>query len=81
VYVPNPDLLRPGNKTLTGIFLGAELVLNHQRVRAMIQRHLENATRGELKIVIDQTFPLAEAAAAHAFIESRQAFGRVVLIP
>jgi NADPH2:quinone reductase len=80
-YVPNPDLLRPGNKSLTGIFLGAELVLSHRRVHAMIQRHLEDATRGDLKIVIDRTFPLAEAAAAHAFIESRQAFGRVVLIP
>ena len=30
---------------------------------------------------IDRTFPLAEAAAAHDYIESRQAFGRVVLIP
>ena len=55
--------------------------MNHQRVRAMIQRHLEDVTRGALKIVVDRTFPLAEAAAAHAFIESRQAFGRVVLIP
>jgi len=80
-YVPNADLLRPGNKSLTGIFLGAELVLNHRRVHPMIQRHLEDATRGDLKIVIDRTFPLADAAAAHAFIESRQAFGRVVLIP
>jgi NADPH2:quinone reductase len=56
------------------------LVLNQQRVHAMIERHLEDATRGGLKIVIDRTFPLAEAA-AHAFIESRQAFGRVVLNP
>jgi NADPH2:quinone reductase len=80
-YVPNPDALRPGNKSLTGIFLGAELVLNHRRVHAMILRHLEDAARGELKIVVDRTFPLADAAAAHAFIESRQAFGRVVLIP
>ena len=80
-YVPNPDQLRPGNKTITGIFLGAELVLNHQRVHAMIQHHLEDAARGALQIVIDRTFPLAEAAAAHRFIESRQAFGRVVLIP
>jgi NADPH:quinone reductase-like Zn-dependent oxidoreductase len=30
--------------------------------------------------VIDRTFPLA-AAAAHAYIESRQAFGRVVMTP
>ena len=31
--------------------------------------------------MIDRKFPLAEAAAAHAYIESRAAFGRVVLIP
>jgi NADPH2:quinone reductase len=80
-FVPNPDALRPGNKSLTGIFLGAELVLNHGRVHPMIQRHLDDVARGALKIVVDRTFPLAQAAAAHAFIENRQAFGRVVLIP
>ncbi len=31
--------------------------------------------------MIDRTFPLAEAAEAHRYIESRQAFGRVLLIP
>jgi len=36
---------------------------------------------GELKVAIDRTYPLAEAAAAHAYIESRAAFGRVLLIP
>src|SRR5262249_21063451 len=41
-FVPSPDALRPGNKSLTGIFLGAELVLNHARVHPMIQRHLED---------------------------------------
>lgn len=80
-YVPSPDQLRPGNKSLTGIFFGAELVMNHRRVHPMVQRHLDDAKSGTLKIVIDRTFPLADAAAAHAFIESRQAFGRVVLIP
>ena len=36
---------------------------------------------GELQVVVDRTFPLAEAAAAHAYIEDRKAFGRVVLVP
>jgi NADPH2:quinone reductase len=35
----------------------------------------------ELRVVIDQVFPLAEAAAAHAYIESRRSFGRVLLVP
>jgi NADPH:quinone reductase-like Zn-dependent oxidoreductase len=30
---------------------------------------------------VDQTFPLYEAAAAHAYLEDRKAFGRVVLVP
>ena len=36
---------------------------------------------GELRVEIDRTFPLAEAAGAHEYIESRQAFGRVVMTP
>lgn len=80
-YRANPDALRPGNKTITGIFLGAELMLSHERVHGMIARHLDDLARGELRVAIDREYPLSEAAAAHAFVESRQAFGRVLLIP
>ena len=31
--------------------------------------------------MIDRTFPLADAAEAHRYIESRRAFGRVLLVP
>jgi NADPH2:quinone reductase len=78
---PNLSLLHPGNKSLTGLFLGAELALNPGRVRPMVARHLEDAAAGALEIVIDRRFPLAQASDAHAYIESRQAFGRVLLIP
>ena len=78
---PDPSLLRPGNQSLTGIFFGAELAIHHDRVHPMVQRHLDDVASGALEIVIDSRFPLAEAAAAHTHIESRQAFGRVVLIP
>jgi len=80
-YRPNVDALRPGNKTITGIFLGAELMLNHARVHAMIARHLADLARGTLRMAVDREYPLAEAAAAHAYVESRQAFGRVLLVP
>ena len=72
------NLLR-GNQSLTGVFLGAEM--NGARVYDMIARHITDVADGNLKVVIDRTFPLREAAAAHAFIESRQAFGRTLLIP
>jgi len=72
--------LRPNNQSLIGYFLGAELFLT-PRPHAMIARHLEEIAAGTLKVVIDRRFPLSEAAQAHAYIESRQAFGRVLLIP
>jgi NADPH2:quinone reductase len=72
--------MRPNNQTLSGYFLGAELLLS-PRPHAMIAAHLDDIARGALKVVIDRTFPLSDAAGAHAYIESRQAFGRVLLIP
>ncbi len=71
--------LMAGNRSLTGVFLGAEI--GTDRAHNMIQRLVEEAARGEFKVVIDRTYPLAEASAAHAYIESRQAVGRVLLIP
>ena len=72
-------MLMGGNQTLTGVFFGAEIIT--ERVQAMVARHLDDVAAGRLRVVIDRTFPLAEAADAHAYLESRQAFGRVVLIP
>ena len=36
---------------------------------------------GELEVRIDRVFPLADAAAAHAYIEGRQTQGTVLLQP
>ena len=80
-YRPNLDALRPMNKSLTGIFFGAELVLRHDRVHPMVARHIADVGSGALRIAIDRRYPLAEAAEAHRYLESRQAFGRVLLVP
>jgi NADPH2:quinone reductase len=71
--------LMMGNQTLTGVFFGAEVTTD--RVRAMVARRLDDIAAGELRVVVDCTFPLSDAAGAHAHIESRQALGRVVLVP
>jgi len=68
-----------GNRSLSGVFLGAEITTD--RVHNNIQRLINEAARGELQVVIDKTFPLSDAAGAHAYIESRAAVGRVLLIP
>lgn len=73
--------LRQSNQSLTGVFLGAELVLGGRRVHDLIGGHLAAIATGDLTVVVDRTYPLSEAAFAHAYIESRQSFGRVVLIP
>ncbi|MFQ5698152.1 MAG: zinc-binding alcohol dehydrogenase family protein [Myxococcota bacterium] len=73
--------LMPGNKTLTGVFFGAELMLARERVHPMVQAHLEAIARGELQAILDRSFALSDAAAAHAYVESRRALGRVLLIP
>ena len=36
---------------------------------------------GELKVRIDQSFPLAEAAEAHRYLEARKTKGKILLIP
>ena len=69
------------NASLTGVFLGAEMASRPARVRALIERLLLRVADGELRVVIDRVFPLADAAAAHTYIESRRAFGRVLLRP
>jgi NADPH2:quinone reductase len=76
-----PDIspLPMGNRSLTGVFLGAEITT--ERARTMIERLIEEVAAERLQVVVDRTYPLSEAAAAHAYIESRHAFGRVVLIP
>jgi len=68
-----------GNRSLIGFFLGAEI--NTDRVHGRIQGLIEAAARGAIEAVIDRTFPLAKAAEAHDYIESRKAVGRVLLIP
>jgi NADPH2:quinone reductase len=69
------------NTTLRGVFLGGAIIAEYPRVHAMIAELLDRVASGELRVEIDRTFPLAEAAGAHAYIESRQAFGRVVMTP
>jgi NADPH2:quinone reductase len=79
--VPDVWPLARKNATLTGVFLGAEMMMMPERVGPLVARLLEQVASGELRVAIDRTFPLADVAAAHRYIESRQAFGRVLLIP
>lgn len=67
------------NNTLHGVLLATALRFEYARAHAMIGECLARVASGELKVQIAKVFPLAEAAAAHAYIEARHAFGRVVM--
>ncbi|MDQ1383858.1 MAG: NADPH:quinone reductase [Actinomycetota bacterium] len=73
------SLLSAGNQSITSVFLGAEIL--NPRTYAMIAGLVDDVAAGRLEVIVDRLFPLSEAADAHAYIESRQAVGRVVLIP
>ena len=68
-----------GNKTLKGVDIAAEMTT--QRVHDVGELYLDKAARGEVEVLIDRTFPLSEAAAAHTYVESRAPVGRVLLTP
>jgi NADPH2:quinone reductase len=69
------------NNALRGVFLGGAIPFEYARIHAMIGDLLEQVGRGELKVEVDRSFELADAAAAHEYAESRKAFGRVTLTP
>ena len=69
------------NNALRGVYLGGALVSEYPRIHAMIGDMLQRVANGDLRVEIDQSFPLEQAAEAHAYVESRKAFGRVVMTP
>lgn len=69
------------NNTLRGVYLGGAAITEYPRVHGMIADLIGEVASGALHVEIDRSFPLAEAAAAHAYLEGRNAFGRVVMAP
>ena len=69
------------NNALRGVYLGGSIPFEYARIHSMIGDMLERVASGELRVEIDRSFPLEQAAAAHEYVESRKAFGRVVLTP
>lgn len=45
-----------------------------------IQAALAMALDGRITILVDRTFPMQEAAAAHAYIDERRHVGKIVLV-
>lgn len=65
--------------SFNGLLFGQEMHL--PRVHRMLARHFDAVAAGPLKMPIDRTFALSEAAAAHAHVEDGHPFGRVLILP
>jgi NADPH2:quinone reductase len=69
------------NNALRGVYFGGALAAEFPRVHALIGDLIGWVAGGDLHVEIDRSFPLAEAAAAHEYVEGRNAIGRVVMTP
>lgn len=56
-------------------------IAEHETCQAMAQQLFGKVLAGDVKIKIDQTFPLDEVAAAHQALEARKTTGSTILIP
>jgi NADPH2:quinone reductase len=68
-----------GDRTLSGFMLSRSF--HTPRVRAYIADIFSRLGAGDLEVVIDRIFPLADAAEAHRYAEQRGRVGRVVMVP
>jgi NADPH:quinone reductase-like Zn-dependent oxidoreductase len=66
-------------KSLTVFGLATEI--GNPRLRDAIAGYLDKVLAGEFVMPIDREFALADAAAAHRYIETQRPFGRVLLRP
>ncbi len=86
VAARDPSLFSPmplwgKNARLIGMSLMTSLRHDHARAYAAIASCIERVARGELRAIVAKKFGLADAAAAHTYVESRSVFGRVVMLP
>jgi len=89
--VPKPEV-RPGMVLIRVHAIGVNFA-DTRFMRPTVTRNFPDKTResaercfalmrdGRLKLHIGKTFALADAAAAHRHLESRQSTGKLVLIP
>lgn len=77
-----PATIDPGQlmrgRMLTGLVLGQTMPITE--VQSELRCIADLFAQGKLQTVIDRTFPLSEATEAHRYLESRQNFGKVVLL-
>jgi len=75
-----PLPLMNDNRGVFGVNVG-HLWDHAAELHAMIEEILALVERGVLDPIVDRTFPLREAPAAHAYLQAHKNFGKVLLTP
>ena len=75
-----PLRLMDSNKAVFGVNVG-HLWDETDRIAGWMEAILELFVGGSVDPVVDRSFPFAEAAAAHHYIQDRKNFGKVLLTP
>ena len=81
-FRPDAEALKTlifGNRTIAGFSLLPHLA--PERLASELGELFKLAIPGELRLLPGASFPLAQASAAHAALESRRTAGKLVLLP
>lgn len=76
----HPVALMNANRGVFGVNLG-HLWDRTAELKGMLEEIVALTAQGTLDPTVDRSFPFTEAAAAHAYVQSRQSFGKVLLAP
>jgi NADPH:quinone reductase-like Zn-dependent oxidoreductase len=76
----HPLKLLPDNKGVFGVNMG-HLWGEAELLSGELREILKGFAAGEFKAIVDSEIPFAEARRAHERLQSRESFGKVVLVP
>lgn len=76
----HPLALMKGNRGVIGFYLG-DLWHRADRIVPMLEEIVRLVADGALAPVVDRAFPFERAGEAHAYIQDRKNFGKVLLVP
>lgn len=76
----NPIQLMKRNQAVIGYWL-VNTITRPKLFAQGMQELLGWVSEGKLKLIVEHTFPLSEAAKAHTMLEGRQTVGKLVLMP
>jgi NADPH:quinone reductase len=67
-------------KSVLGYSMGTTRALRPERLKNSVYEVIEFIETEKLKMVVSKKYPLSEASAAHSWIESRESYGKILLV-